>query len=58
MKQKTSLQLSFLKNFSSLVIVLFMHQRGFIIGAIGAHLLQKTLTPKGLETFETRVQDS
>ena len=42
MKQKTSLQLSFLLLAISVAL-----------GAIGAHLLQKTLTPKGLETFET-----
>ena len=42
MKQKASLQLSFLLLAISVAL-----------GAICAHLLQKTLTPKGLETFET-----
>ena len=42
MNQKQSLQLSFL-----------LLSLSVSLGAVGAHLLQKTLTIKGLETFET-----
>lgn len=45
MKQKTSLQISF-----------FLLAISVALGAIGAHLLEKSLTPKNLDTFNTGVK--